>query len=187
MLLLNILEAIIQDATGRHLAHWLVVASGILVMFTLPSFHRCIQIDFSSPTRDVAFLGMDRKWIVEYTLWNWAFVFLNFPVIAGHQLAALVAAAIIGFSNPTLWLQARAYTLASDLFLMATFPSEIAAWSDSEHWANSSRELVVSVSCLLVIIGCSVRCFRSVREKKDGVLPKEDGRRGELRKEMEDE
>jgi hypothetical protein len=161
LLLLNILEAVIQDSTGRELSHWLVVISGILVMLTLPSFHKCIQVDFNSEVRDVIYSGMNRRWIIEYSIWNWAFVFLNFPQIAAHQLAVLGAAAIVGFREPRLWLQARGYTLMGDLMLLASFPNALIPWTDTENWSSPTREWIVSSICLLVILGYSVRWLQT--------------------------
>ena len=166
LLLLNILEAMIQDSTGRELSHWLVVISGILVMLTLPSFHRCIQVDFNSEVRDVIYSGMNRKWIIEYSIWNWAFVFLNFPQIAAHHLAVLGAAAIVGFCVPRLWLQARGYTLMGDLMLLASFPNTLIPWTDTEHWSSPTREWIVSSLCLLVIFGYSLRWLQTRRARK---------------------
>ena len=161
LLLLNILEAIIQDSTGRELTHLLLIISGVLVMLTLPSFRRCIQVDYHSEACDVIYLGMNRRWIVEYSIWNWAFVFLNFPQIAAHQLAVLGAAAIVGLYVPQLWLQARGYTLLGDLMLLATFPKALIPWTDSEKWSTPTREWIVASLCLLVILGYSLRWLQA--------------------------
>ena len=166
LLLINILEAIIQDSQGSHLTHWLVIISGFLVILTLPSFRGAIQIDFATPTRDVTYFGMHRNWIVEYSVWNWAFVYLNFPQIAAHQLAVLNAAAIVGFIRPQLWLQARAYTLMADLMLLATFPKALILWTDSEHWSNPTRQWLVSAICLLIITLFSLRLLRRRRQAR---------------------
>ncbi len=166
LLLINILEAIIQDSQGSHLTHWLVIISGFLVILTLPSFRGSIQIDFATPTRDVTYFGMNRNWIVEYSVWNWAFVYLNFPQIAAHQLAVLNAAAIVGFIRPQLWLQARAYTLMADLMLLATFPKALILWTDSEHWSNPTRQWLVSTICLLIITLFSLRLLRRRRQAR---------------------
>jgi hypothetical protein len=66
LLIINIFEAIIQDASGQNLAHWLVVVSGCLLVVTLPSFRRSIQIDLQSSHQDLIYNGMNRKWIIEY-------------------------------------------------------------------------------------------------------------------------
>jgi hypothetical protein len=157
LLLVNIFEAMIQDATGQHLAHWLLVISGILLVVTLPSFRRCIQIDLNSRHHDVIYHGMNRKWIIEYTVWNAAFVFLNFPQIVGHQLAVLIAAAIVGMIRPDLWLQARGYSLGTSLILLASFPQPLIAWTNTEHWSSPYREYIVSLTCLMIMLGYTLR------------------------------
>lgn len=153
LLIINIFEAVIQDATGQHLAHWLLVISGVLLVVTLPSFRRCIQIDLRSQQHDMIYLGMNRKWIVEYSVWNAAFVFLNFPQIAGHQLAVLSAAAIVGMVRPNLWLQARGYTLGTSLIILVSFPQQLVEWANTEHWSSPYREYIVSVVCLMIMLG----------------------------------
>jgi hypothetical protein len=157
LLIINIFEAIVQDAANSHLAHWLVVVSGILLVVTLPSFSRSIQIDMQSSHLDIIYNGMNRKWIIEYTIWNAAFVFLNFPEVVGHQLAVLLAAALIGLKNPDLWLQARGYTLGASLLLLVSFPQFMISFTNTEHWSNQYREYLVSATCLIIMLGYFVR------------------------------
>jgi hypothetical protein len=157
LLIINIIEAIIQDASGRQSSHWLVVISGILLVVTLPSFRRSIQIDLDSRHHDMTYHAMNRKWIIEYTVWNAAFVFLNFPQIVGHHLAVLSAAAIVGLRRPELWLQARVFTLAVSLLALSTFPETVVAWANTEHWSNTYTERVVSATCLIILLGYTLR------------------------------
>jgi Family of unknown function (DUF5692) len=157
LFLINIFEAILQDSSGQHLAHWLVVISGILMIITLPSFRRCIQIDLDSKQNDLVYSGMNRKWIVEYTVWNAAFVYLNFPQIVGHQIAVLTAAAIAGLIRPELWLQARGYTLGVSVMVLASFPQSLISWANTEHWSNPYRENMVSAACLVILLGYTIR------------------------------
>jgi len=157
LLIVNIVEALMQDVAGQNLAHWLVVISGILLVVTLPKFRRSIQIDLNSRHQDLIFVGMNRKWIIEYTIWNAAFVFLNFPQVVGHQIVVLLAALIVGMIRPDLWLQARGYTLGTSLILLATFSQSLVAWTNTEHWSNPLRANIVSVVCLLIMLGYTIR------------------------------
>lgn len=88
-------------------------------------------------------------------------MFLNFPQIAAHQLAVLGAAAIVGFREPRLWLQAPGYTLMGDLMLLASFPNALIGWTDTEQWSSPTREWFVSSICLLVILGYSLRWLQT--------------------------
>lgn len=165
LLIINIFEAIVQDASNSQLAHWLVVVSGILLVVTLPSFRHSIQIDLPSSHQDLIFNGMDRKWIIEYTIWNAAFVYLNFPAIIGHQLAVLLAAALIGLKNPVLWLQARGYTLGTSLLLLVSFPQFMISFTNTENWSDPYRDYLVSATCLIIMLGYFFRFVQLQMQK----------------------
>lgn len=159
MLPLNILEAVAKDLYGTHLAHALVAMTGILLVIAVPHPIRAIQIDDSSPYRDLVYDGMSRTWIAAYSLWNWTFVYLNFPSIAGHQAAVLAAAMVIGMVEPRRWLQARALTLVPDLVMLATFPRFFVSLTESTYWATPHRENVAAGICLVAGLLYAVRSF----------------------------
>lgn len=165
LLPLNMLEAITQDSFGGHLAHYLIGIMGILLIVAVPHPLRAIRIDTTGPYRDLQYVGMTRPWIIGYTLWNWAFVYLNFPEIAGHQLAVLTAALLVGLADPGRWLQARTFTLATDLLVIATFPKVVIPLTDTAHWATPARENIAAVLCLAVGILYVVCHFLKVREQ----------------------
>jgi hypothetical protein len=137
----------------------------VLLVVTLPSFRKSIQIDLDSPKKDMTYRDMNRKWIIEYSVWNWAFVYLNFPEIAGHQIAVLAASAIFGLIWPNLWLQTRGYTLGADLILLATFPRVMIEWTNTEYWSSPTRELIVATVCLVIVLGYSIRFVQLQRQK----------------------
>ena len=163
MLPLNIMEAVAKDLYGTHLAHALVALTGVLLIIAVPHPVRAIRIDDSSAHRDLVYDGMSRTWIAAYSLWNWTFVYLNFPSIAGHQAAVLAAAMVIGMVEPRRWLQARAFTLAPDLIMLATFPRFFVSLTESTYWATPRRENVAAGICLLAGLLYAVRSF--VRNK----------------------
>jgi hypothetical protein len=157
ILVVNICEAMLQDAFGRHVAHYLVVASGLLIVWQLPSARASLVVDRSGSWPEYRYRRMTRRWVVEYTAWNWAFVYLNYPQIAGHQFAVLGAALVVGFHDPTRWLQARGYTLATDLIAIATFPNAVIAWTDTSHWSTPWRENMVAAVCLFLCLSPVLR------------------------------
>ena len=159
LLVFNIVEALAQDAFGGHLAHYLVLLSGILLIFTLPRPLSAVQIDIAGPYRDLHFRGMTRTWIVEYTAWNGVFLFLNFPFVAGYQFAVLGAALLVGLYDPQLWLQARGYTLGISLLLLATFREPLLRWTDTSHWTHPDREDLAAAVCLGIAAGYTYRYF----------------------------
>ncbi len=109
---------------------------------------------------------MNRKWIIEYTFWNAAFVYLNYPQIIGHQLAVLLAAAIVGLIRPERWLQARGYTLSTSLIALSTFPEVIPAWADTTYGSTGYRENLVSAVCIGIILVYTFRFFQLQFRKK---------------------
>lgn len=159
LLVVNIVEALIQDAVGRNLPHYLVLLSGILLIVTLPRPLTSVEVDIAGPLRDLHYRGMTRTWIVEYTAWNGAFVFLNFPFVAGYQCAVLGAALIVGLFAPHLWLQARGYTLGVSLLMLATFRDPLLRWSDTSHWAHPDRQDLAAAVCPGIAIGYTYRYF----------------------------
>ncbi len=154
----NIFEAIVQDVSGGHWTHYLVVFSGILMIATLPDPFHAIEID-PIGRHDLYYNGMTRAWIIEYTAWNWAFVYLNFPAIAGQQIAVLGTPLIIGLVSPRRWLQARAFTLAAYLIVLATFTEDIIGWMDTSHWVTPLRENLIATLCLGIVGTCAVRIW----------------------------
>jgi hypothetical protein len=151
MLPLNMLEAVLQDAFGGHLAHYLLGLSGILLIFSVPHPMKAIRIDTDGRYRELRYVGMTRTWVAGYTLWNAAFVYLNFPAIAGHELAVLASAFAIGMVDPSRWLQARTFTLATDLLALASFPNLIVPFTDTSHWASPHGENLVAGACLAIV------------------------------------
>lgn len=168
LLPINMFEAVTLDLHGGHLAHWLLAGSGLLLIIAVPHPLWAIRVDEHGPWRDLLYVGMTRTWIVGYTLWNAAFVYLNFPEIAGHQLAVLAAPLVVGMRRPALWLQARGFTLGVDLLLMATFPELLFPLLDSASWATPGREDYVALGCLFY--AAYYAGFHLLR-KKEPLLP----------------
>jgi hypothetical protein len=68
------------------------------------------------------------------------FVYLNFPFIAGYQLATLPAALIVDMIRPLLWLQVRGYTLGVSLLILFTCRDPLLRWTDTSHWTDPDHE-----------------------------------------------
>ena len=156
LLVVNVLEAVVHDLLGGRLAHYLVAISGVLLIVTLPNLLHAIRID-ESCYQDLIYHDMTRAWIAGYTLWNAAFVYLNFPVVAGHHIAVLAAAFVVGMSDPRRWLMARTYTLAFDMILLATFREFLTDLTNTSHWLTPYRENLVAALCIGVVGICSAR------------------------------
>lgn len=168
LLALNVIEAMALDATGGHFAHWLVFLTGALLLATLPSPKGCKIAEANHG--EYLYPAMTRAWVVEYSVWNWTFLYLNFPIIAGQHVAVLGAALIVGVLEPQRWLQARGHSLATSLLLMATFPNAMLKGFDTTHWNTPWRENLASSLCVLLAIAITLRWLFAGRKADKGVL-----------------
>ena len=154
LLVINVLEAVVQDVLSGTLAHYLVAFSGVLLLLSLPNQLHAIRIA-KSGYRDLVYRDMTRPWIVAYTVWNAAFVYLNFPIVAGHHLGVLGAAFVVAMHDPRRWLMARTYTLAFDMLLLATFREPLTGALDTTHWLTPAGADLVAFLCLGAVACCS--------------------------------
>jgi hypothetical protein len=155
LLALNILEAVAVDVAAGRAANLLNAVAGLLLIAKLPRSAGGVQIDSAGGNRDLHCSGFTRGWIVTFSLWNWAFLFLNFPVIAGHHVAVLGAVLAIGLIDPRRWLQARMFVLAVDLVALATFTNVLVPRTDTTHWSDPHLELFVAGAALASALGCA--------------------------------
>ncbi len=111
-LAINIAEAVGQDFSMGFVANILNAIAGILSIITLTGW-KDIQID-DSKEKDMVWPAMTTLWIVAYDIWNFVFVYLNFPGSAANQFLVLLSCTIPSlFIKQGTWLQARAFTLAA--------------------------------------------------------------------------
>lgn len=155
LLAVNILEAVVVDTLARGSAHVLTAAAGLLLIATLPFGHYATRVDSSGGCRDLRY-GISRRWVVGYTLWNWAFVYLNYPSLTGHHTAVLAAGLIIAMHDPRGWLQARASTLGVNLLFTATFFHDMITWLDTSTWFNEHVGFVIAAFGLVYMIAYTI-------------------------------
>lgn len=111
-LAVNILEAVIQDFSMGFTPNILNAIAGILSIITLTGWRK-IHIE-NTKQKDMVWPAMTILWIVAYDIWNFVFVYLNFPGSAANQFLVLLACTIPAlFIKKGTWLQARAFTLAA--------------------------------------------------------------------------
>jgi len=143
LLVANILEALVLDLLGKGIAHDLNALAGILLLATMPWSAKNTRIDRASRHQDIC-CDLPIAWIVGYTLWNWVFVYLNYPALAGHHIAVLSAALILACINPQRWLQTRAATLGLNLLFMATSYEGTLAVSDATGWFDERTAIIAA-------------------------------------------
>ncbi|OEH92874.1 hypothetical protein BFG57_02280 [Bacillus solimangrovi] len=121
-LALNIAEAVTQDFTMGYLPNILNGIAGVLSIATLFYGFKDMYID-NSKESDMLWTKMPLLWIIAYDIWNWVFVYLNFPGSASAQFMVLLSCTLPAmFIKKGTWLQARAFTLAAWFMYYFTFP-----------------------------------------------------------------
>ncbi len=148
ILVINIGEAMTVDLLHAGPEHLINVLAAIALILSIPLGEAGVRVEGASGFRDLHF-DLSRPWIVGYTLWNWSFVILNYPAYAGHHLAILVAALIVGLINPKIWIQIRTATLGLVLLCYASNPLALLSIHDASHWSNDYIILLAPiVACL---------------------------------------
>jgi hypothetical protein len=152
LLAANILEAVTVDLVAGAWGHALNAAAGLLVIVTSPFGADSTRIDSASPYRDLLY-GTNRRWVLGYTLWNWTFVYLNYPALAGHHTAVLAAGGIVALVDPRRWGQTRASTLGFSLLCTATFYNDMVAWMDTSAWFDERMGIVAAGIAIVFMTG----------------------------------
>ncbi|MBI9035693.1 MAG: hypothetical protein JEZ03_14615 [Bacteroidales bacterium] len=120
-LAVNIAEAVTQDFSMGYLGNTLNAIAGVLSIITL-SGYKGIHVD-NSKQKDMVWPAMTTFWIIAYDIWNFVFVYLNFPGSAATQFLVLLSCTIPSlFIKKGTWLQARAFTLAAWFMYYFTSP-----------------------------------------------------------------
>lgn len=108
ILLLNVFEAVILDATKGH---YLNAVAGATLMITQPGSS---SISKASAGRMSLRYDLPLLWILSYTAWNLAVVCANYPPRLFDHLAVLLAplAATLFLRDRQRWLEARCFILS---------------------------------------------------------------------------
>jgi len=157
LLVVNIIEALLLDISGGNAAHYLVFISGSLLLLTLPDPVNAVQITNENGARDLVYRGMTRVWILEYSVWNWSFVYMNYPEVAGQAFGVLLAPRLVGMRDPQRWLLARGFTLGVYLIVLATIPESMIRWMGTSNWETPTGEGAVGAVCSFFIGTCTLR------------------------------
>lgn len=109
VLAVNILEAVVYD--GLH-GRYVNALAGVALVAAIPSPRRVRVL----PDGDLS-LPLDRAWVLGYTIWNLAFLFMAFPAYAAIQASIMLPPLALGLWSPERWMQVRSYTFASHMLL----------------------------------------------------------------------
>jgi hypothetical protein len=162
---LNISEAVTQDFSLGYLPNILNGIAGILSIITLFYGWKGIHID-DSKEHDMVWPKMTVLWIIAYDVWNFAFVYLNFPGSASAQFMVILACTLPSlFIKKGTWLQARAFTLAA--WFMYYFTAPRFTESMQLHVPrNGTLSMTIAVISIVLNILCAVVFFRTVYNDK---------------------
>ena len=155
----NIIEAVAVDLAAGGLTHLLNAVAGLVLVLTLPYRRDAVRVDDTRRCRDIR-VPTSRGWVVGYTLWNWAFVLMNYPELVGYHTAVLGAALVVGLIDPARWTQSRGATLGLNFLVMATFDTPMRAWLDTSGWQNPWLGVIVAIAAVSVGVVLAVGRFR---------------------------
>lgn len=162
---LNIIEAVTQDFSLGYAPNILNGIAGILSIITLFYGWKGIHID-DSKEHDMVWPKMTVLWIIAYDVWNFVFVYLNFPGSASAQFMVILSCTIPSlFIKKGTWLQARAFTLAA--WFMYYFTSPRFTESMQLHVPrNASLSMTVALISIALNVLCAVAFFKNVSNDK---------------------
>jgi hypothetical protein len=166
---LNITEAVTQDFSLGYAPNILNGIAGILSIITLFYGWKSIHID-DSKEHDMVWPKMTVLWIIAYDVWNFVFVYLNFPGSASAQFMVILSCTIPSlFIKKGTWLQARAFTLAA--WFMYYFTAPRFTESMQLHVPrNGTLSMIVALISIVLNILCAVEFFRNVRKDKKAAI-----------------
>jgi len=134
ILILNIVEAMLQDLTGQN---YFNAACGLILILTipLPKNHWYVGKNDGKKTYAEVLADLPLTWCLLYVTWNAAFVYGENPPYFASSLCILLVPQIWMFVNKRvdLWLMGRVYTLAVHLLIRASYDI-FTPIMDSSQW-----------------------------------------------------
>lgn len=157
LLSLNILEAVLKDVSAGATTGYLNALAGILLIASLPRINS-MSVDHGSKHKDFLW-DLPMLWIIGYTVWNWLFVYLNYPENIGRTSILLAAALVVAFQDRKRWLQSRMFTLTTYLIVLFSW-SDLARLINTGHWYNGSVAMVSAVISVLIGAMCTYNFYK---------------------------
>jgi len=180
ILAVNMLEAAAADILlQRAWSSWSpinAVAAVLLVLAMTPSVGTIRSVATANNNNRDILWSLGGLWVLAYTVWNFMFVYNNYPWACGRHTAVLLAPLLLchfqqdGLSYDT-WAQSRCYTLAFYFLLRNTCYERLRAWTDldlgndsSNNNNNNNDKLhphrtseILAFSGIVLLLGCSRR------------------------------
>lgn len=163
---LNITEAVTQDFSLGFAPNILNGIAGILSIITLFYGWKGVHID-NSKQHDMVWPKMTVLWIIAYDVWNFAFVYLNFPGSASAQFMVILSCTLPSlFIKKGTWLQARAFTLAAWFMYYFTAP-RFTESMELHIPRNGTLSITIALISIALNILCAVAFFMNVQNDKN--------------------
>ncbi len=168
LLQINILEAMLLDASKQHFANVLL---GIVLMASLPSWR---SITLKSHTFLAIHWPLPLHWIIAYTLWNWFFIHFQFPMLAGIHLVLLAGPLIAAFYNQQMWIYYRSHSLGVHLVLIFTFPYQQFYFYTDVAWITAQQSMIAEITTAIIftLITIATKLTNIFAYLKQVILPK---------------
>lgn len=117
---INIIEALIKDLATLDFISVINIFIGTVLVISLIDKDNKIHVDINSKSKDLITPKLDRSWIIIYTLWNWIYVYGQYPEFALKHIAVLAVPFFFELLTKGTWLQARALTLGFYIIVSLT-------------------------------------------------------------------
>jgi hypothetical protein len=153
----NIFEAAVKDVLSSKRGSWRQVnaISGVLLILAeLPNVDTIRLVD---KERRQILWELGGLWIIAYTIWNWMFIYNNYPYALGRHTIVLVAPLILALRDGwEAWAQARGYTLAFYFVIRNTYYEGMRSITDIdvglENAEGQKRHRIAQVLSFISII-----------------------------------
>lgn len=119
---INILEAVINDMTHLDIPSLINIFIGSCLILSLLEKPSNLSVS-RGKIRDFLAPNLNITWIFCYNIWNWVYIYGEYPEVAMRHIFVLTFPLIIELFRRGSWLQARAFTLTTYLIISFTFPS----------------------------------------------------------------
>lgn len=142
LLIMNISEAVLVDLRKGKFFHLLSASFGLVLNGLL------LTVFFKGEPATPMILGqLPLSWILAYSIWNWAFVFMHWPKVASKHGVVLGVSLLCAITTEGSWLISRAYLLTLFLIIQCSVPLNFSVQylDDLPNW-NKKKTLSISFS-----------------------------------------
>ena len=150
---INIIEALIKDLATLDFVSAINIFIGTVLVISLIGKDNKIYVDIKSKSKDLITPKLDQHWIIIYTLWNWIYVYGQYPEFALKHIAILAVPFFFELLTKGTWLQARAITLGFHVIFSITTNPYI------DKYIPKLNPNLTSLPLVIVLINLSILTY----------------------------